>query len=88
MILVKCPRCELNYMKSTEQMCKVCYREMHGKLPVEEAETCSTCNEAQALPGRGPRFVTVAFGAFACALLLGALLMRGLLPLTLRVLVV
>ncbi|HUM60993.1 MAG TPA: hypothetical protein PLA31_06090 [Clostridia bacterium] len=52
MILVKCPRCELNYMKSTEQMCKVCYRELHGKLPVEEAETCSTCNESQALPGR------------------------------------
>jgi len=30
--------------------------------------------DRSALPGRGPRFVTVAFGAFACALLLGALL--------------
>ena len=32
MALLKCPRCELNYMKSTDQMCKVCYRELHGKL--------------------------------------------------------
>lgn len=52
MALQKCPRCELNYMKSTDQMCKVCYRELHGKLPVEEVEICSTCNEAKALPGR------------------------------------
>lgn len=52
MSLLKCPRCELNYMKSTDQMCKVCYRELHGKLRVEEVEICSTCNEAKALPGK------------------------------------
>ena len=52
MALLKCPRCELNYMKSTDQMCKVCYRELHGKLPAEDVEICSTCNEAKALPGK------------------------------------
>jgi NMD protein affecting ribosome stability and mRNA decay len=52
MTLVKCPRCELNYMKANESMCKVCFREIHGKMPEEETETCSTCNEAPALPGK------------------------------------
>lgn len=52
MTLLKCPRCELNYMKSTEQICKVCYREIHGKLPQEEVELCSTCNESPAIPGK------------------------------------
>ena len=52
MTLVKCPRCELNYMKTNENICKVCYREIHGKLPSEEVEVCSTCNEAHALPGK------------------------------------
>lgn len=52
MTLVKCPRCELNYMSAKEKMCKVCYRELYGKLPREEIEVCSTCREAQALPGK------------------------------------
>lgn len=52
MALVKCPRCELNYMSSTEQICKICYRELHGAPKQEEVEVCSTCNEANALPGR------------------------------------
>ena len=52
MTLVKCPRCELNYMSAKEKMCKVCYRELYGKLPREEIDICSTCREAQALPGK------------------------------------
>lgn len=52
MTLVKCPRCELNYIKKNELICKVCYREVHGKLPVDEVEPCSTCNEAPVLPGK------------------------------------
>jgi hypothetical protein len=52
MTLVKCPRCELNYMSAKEKMCKVCYREIYGRLPVEEVEICSTCNESPALPGK------------------------------------
>ncbi len=52
MALVKCPRCELNYMESTEKYCKVCYREIHGSDMRDEPELCSVCNEAQALPGK------------------------------------
>ncbi|NLW21266.1 MAG: hypothetical protein GXY84_07860 [Clostridiales bacterium] len=52
MTLVKCPRCELNYLSAKEHMCKVCYRELHGKQKPEEVEVCSTCHESNALPGR------------------------------------
>ena len=30
MALVKCPRCELNYMNEGEKMCSVCRKELHG----------------------------------------------------------
>lgn len=52
MILDKCPRCDLNYIKPNEKYCKVCMREMKGDAPKEELELCSVCNEAQALPGK------------------------------------
>lgn len=52
MTLAKCPRCELNYISGNETICKVCYREIHGKSQPEETEVCSTCNEAPALPGK------------------------------------
>ena len=52
MKLVKCPRCELNYITENEKYCKVCLREMKGETPKEEVELCSVCNEAPALPGR------------------------------------
>lgn len=52
MKLVKCPRCELNYIQEGEKYCKVCYREMKGEPSHEEMELCSICNEAPALPGR------------------------------------
>jgi hypothetical protein len=52
MTLVKCPRCELNYISAKETICKVCYREIYGKMPSEETEICATCNEAPAMPGR------------------------------------
>ena len=52
MKLVKCPRCELNYITESEKYCKVCLREMKGETPKEEVELCSVCNEAPALPGR------------------------------------
>ena len=52
MKLVKCPRCELNYITETEKYCKVCLREMKGDAPKEEIELCSVCNETPALPGR------------------------------------
>lgn len=52
MKLVKCPRCELNYITETEKYCKICLREMKGDAPKDEIELCSVCNEAPALPGR------------------------------------
>ena len=52
MKLVKCPRCELNYITENETYCKVCLREMKGDAPKDEIELCSVCNEAPALPGR------------------------------------
>lgn len=52
MKLMKCPRCELNYITENEKYCKVCLREMKGEAPKDEVELCSVCNEAPALPGR------------------------------------
>ena len=51
MNLVKCPRCDLNYILDTEKLCKVCLREMKGTHVEDEMEMCSVCNEAPALPG-------------------------------------
>lgn len=52
MNLIKCPRCDLNYILDTEKLCKVCLREMKGSHVEDEMELCSVCNEAPALPGR------------------------------------
>ena len=42
--LVKCPRCELNYMKEGEKYCKVCAREMRGLDDTHEhLELCVVC---------------------------------------------
>ena len=52
MNLVKCERCELNYIQEHETLCKVCLREIKGGQVQDEMELCSICNEAPALPGR------------------------------------
>ena len=52
MRLIKCPRCELNYIAPEEGFCKVCKREMKGEKQHEEIELCTVCNEAPALPGK------------------------------------
>lgn len=52
MKLVKCPRCDLNYITENEKYCKICLREMKGEPSKEEVELCSVCNEAPALPGK------------------------------------
>lgn len=51
MALVKCPRCELNYMNDTDRYCAVCRREMRGEEEKEEVVLCSACSERPALPG-------------------------------------
>lgn len=52
MKLVKCPRCDLNYIREDEKYCKVCLREMKGDRTPDEVELCSICNESPALPGK------------------------------------
>ncbi|MBQ9252334.1 MAG: hypothetical protein IJ188_06850 [Clostridia bacterium] len=52
MTLMKCPRCDLNYITPDQKYCKVCLREMKGEGEPEEVELCSICNEAPALPGK------------------------------------
>ena len=52
MNLVKCPRCDLNYIREDEKYCKVCLRELKGENSQDEVELCSICNEEPALPGR------------------------------------
>ena len=52
MQLIKCPRCDLNYIREDEKYCKVCLRELKGEKNAEEVELCSICNEEPALPGR------------------------------------
>ena len=52
MKLVKCPRCELNYITENEKYCKVCLREMKGEPTNDDMELCSVCNAAPALPGK------------------------------------
>ncbi len=50
------PRCELNYMNETDELCKICYREVHGAEPQEEPDICSECNVERAFPGKDLAF--------------------------------
>ena len=53
MALVKCPRCELNYMNDTDKMCSVCRREVRGEsAQCEMIELCSECGENPVVPGQ------------------------------------
>ena len=52
MRLVKCPRCELNYIQEDEDYCKICKREIKGERHQEEIEMCTACNEHPAMPGK------------------------------------
>lgn len=51
--LIKCPRCELNYMLDTDKMCSVCRREVRGEgEQYEMIELCSECGENPVVPGQ------------------------------------
>ena len=51
--LIKCPRCELNYMLDTDKMCSVCKREVRGESEQDEmVELCSECGENPVVPGQ------------------------------------
>ena len=49
---IKCPRCELNYIKEEEQYCSVCKREMKGEVHDDPFELCAICNENPVMPGK------------------------------------
>lgn len=52
MALIKCPRCELNYMNDTDDMCSVCRREVRGESEqFDMIELCSECGENPVVPG-------------------------------------
>ncbi|MFZ5975474.1 MAG: hypothetical protein ACOYU3_08715 [Bacillota bacterium] len=52
MALIKCPRCELNYIKEGENFCNVCKRELRREADVEvQPDICTECNEAPVVPG-------------------------------------
>lgn len=47
---VKCPKCDVNYMKSTEKTCDVCIAELKRKLGASEEEDddrvlCPVCSQ-------------------------------------------
>lgn len=53
MALVKCSRCELNYMNDTDKMCSVCRREVRGENEhFNVLELCSECGENPAATGQ------------------------------------
>ncbi len=54
MSLIKCPRCELNYMNDTDKMCSVCRREVRGESESFDMmiEMCSECGENPVVPGQ------------------------------------
>ncbi len=54
MVLQKCPRCELNYIREDEKYCNVCRREIKGeKDDTEELQNlCMECGENNALKGQ------------------------------------
>lgn len=53
MKLVKCPRCELNYMFENEVMCSVCRKDVQGEQEIDDMiELCSECGENPVIPGQ------------------------------------
>ena len=52
MALVKCPRCELNYILDGGDLCTVCRKDVHGGSEQDDiAELCTECGENPVVPG-------------------------------------
>lgn len=52
MALIKCPRCELNYIQEDDGLCSVCKREVDRRGDQEDAlDICPLCNEHPVLAG-------------------------------------
>lgn len=57
MALRKCPKCELNYLRGNETICRVCAAEMDKKRKnivetEDEVIMCSECGERPAVRGK------------------------------------
>ena len=58
MALRKCPKCELNYIKSNETICRICAAEMDKKRSRKNADSedeivmCTECGERPAVHGK------------------------------------
>ena len=53
MKLVKCPRCELNYIYENEKICSICKRDVKGEPEQDDIlELCSECGEHPVIPGQ------------------------------------
>lgn len=53
MRVIKCPRCEVNFIKEEDGFCAICKKEMKGEMPKEEPiEICMECGEHPCLPGQ------------------------------------
>ena len=51
--LIKCPRCELNYILDGGELCSVCREEVRGMHSTDDSILlCSVCGELPALPGQ------------------------------------
>ncbi len=52
MSIIKCPRCDINFIREEEQYCSICKREMKGEMPKEElTDMCIECGEHPAAAG-------------------------------------
>lgn len=52
MTILKCPRCELNYILDGASLCTICQRETKGETAKEALELCPVCNENPTMPGK------------------------------------
>lgn len=52
MSIIKCPRCDINFIREEEQHCSICKREMKGEMAKEDpVDMCIECGENPAAPG-------------------------------------
>lgn len=52
MAIIKCPRCDINFIREEDGYCDICKREMKGIEPKNDLpEMCIECGENPALPG-------------------------------------
>ena len=52
MAMVKCPRCEVNYMNEGDKVCDICRREMSGEPEAEPVvDICPECGENPVVKG-------------------------------------